>query len=76
MYQHTKPRYPVSETANLLGVSNPIVYKLINEGALLSHKEGRRRYVTAEAIDHYIETCNSSSSPLPNEVPNLKRDAA
>ena len=42
------------ETADTLGVSRRTVYRLMNEGALLSVLVKRRRLVPREAITRYV----------------------
>lgn len=43
--------HPVTDTAIMLGVTRPTIYKLIAEGKLRSIKVGNRRIVTRASID-------------------------
>lgn len=42
--------YSFAETANMLGVSRPYVYSLLEQGELKSFRLGRRHIVTAESL--------------------------
>lgn len=53
MAKHT-PR-TVEEARARLRVSRPTLYQKIASGELKSFKIGRRRFVTDEAIDEFIE---------------------
>lgn len=53
--ESTRIAYTVHEVAELLGISRPMVYYLINERKLKSFKIGRRRLVSAKALLAWIE---------------------
>lgn len=40
----------VNETCAILGVTSPVIYKLIAKGELDSYKVGRSRRITGESI--------------------------
>jgi excisionase family DNA binding protein len=47
--------YPLREIQQRLSISRSTVYQLVGNGQLPSVKIGRRRFVTAAALDAYIE---------------------
>ena|ERR1700687_1625852 len=47
--------YPLKEVQHRLSISRTTVYQLVGDGQLPSVKIGRRRFVTAAALDFYIE---------------------
>src|SRR3982074_1890649 len=47
--------YPLKEIQEKLSVSRSTVYQLLNDGQLPSVRIGRRRLVTAAALNAYIE---------------------
>ncbi len=48
--------FPIDEACKALATSRQRLYDLINEGRLRSFTEGRRRYVSRQAIEDYIRT--------------------
>ena len=54
----TIPRlaFSVPDACLALSISRQTLYDLINEGRLRSFTEGRRRYVSRQAIEDYIRT--------------------
>lgn len=46
--------YNITDACGVLCTSRQTLYNLINEGRLRSFKEGKRRYVSRQAIDDYI----------------------
>lgn len=58
---HTKPRYSVPEAAELLNISSAMLRARIAAGTIESHLDGDRRFVSARAIDAYIERAESAS---------------
>ena len=46
--------YGIKEVENLLGISHPLLYKLIRNKELRSFKVGRRRMITGDAIEDFI----------------------
>ena len=46
----------MAEARELLRVSPPTLYRLINENKLKTYKVGRRRYTTTESINACIKT--------------------
>lgn len=46
--------YTIADACEVLCTSRQTLYNLINEGRLRSFKEGKRRYVSRQAIDDYI----------------------
>lgn len=47
--------YPLNEVQQRLSISRSTVYQLVGGGQLASVKIGRRRFVTAAALDAFIE---------------------
>jgi excisionase family DNA binding protein len=47
--------YPLKEVQQRLSIGRSTVYQLVGDGQLPSVKIGRRRFVTAAALDAYIE---------------------
>ncbi|MEQ8206326.1 MAG: helix-turn-helix domain-containing protein [Woeseia sp.] len=49
--------YTIQEARHLLGgVSQATIYKLINNGKLRTYRQGRRRFVSGDAIAEYVRT--------------------
>ncbi|HPE71901.1 MAG TPA: helix-turn-helix domain-containing protein [Candidatus Competibacter sp.] len=46
--------YNVPDACKVLSTSRQTLYDLINQGRLRSFTEGRRRYISRQAIDDYI----------------------
>lgn len=46
--------YTVADTAHLLSLSERMVYYLLSAGSIRSVKVGRRRYITAQALDAFL----------------------
>jgi len=46
--------YSVEEVAEQLGLSRSLVYDLMNEGRLAYIKAGRRRIITAAAVQQFL----------------------
>lgn len=46
--------YNISDACEVLCTSRQTLYNLINEGRLRSFKEGKRRYISRQAMDDYI----------------------
>ncbi len=59
--QHLKPRYPLEEAFELLGLSRAVGYLRIKEGSLKTKVDGRRTFITADEVDRYAE---QSHGPL------------
>lgn len=57
MFQHTKPRYAISDLLNLLDIGRATLYAAISEGRLETYKIGKRRFSSPEALDAYVELC-------------------
>ncbi len=55
MFQHTKPRYTVTDGMNLLGCGRARLYEYIKNGVLESYKVKGRRYLSPEGIDKVVE---------------------
>jgi hypothetical protein len=51
--QHNKPRYPLAEAFELLGLSRSKGYIRVREGRLQVTYDGDAPFVTAENIDRY-----------------------
>lgn len=47
--------YPLTEVQKKLSIGRSTVYQLVGDGQLPSVKIGRRRFVTAAALDAYVE---------------------
>ncbi|WP_445169891.1 helix-turn-helix domain-containing protein [Mycolicibacterium sp. Dal123E01] len=47
--------YPLNEVQQRLGVGRSTLYQLLGGGQLLSVKIGHRRFVTATALDAYVQ---------------------
>lgn len=46
--------YNIPDACKVLSTSRQTIYNLIDQGRLRSFTEGRRRYVSRQAIDDYI----------------------
>ena len=54
--------YPILEARQLLGgISQASIYKLINQGKLRTFRQGRRRFVSGDAITEYVEAAESET---------------
>lgn len=60
--EFTKPRYPVTEARDLLGLGHSKFYTRVKEGKLRLQKDGKRSFVTAAEIARYIEACDQQSA--------------
>jgi excisionase family DNA binding protein len=56
-FQHTKPRYPVKEAFDMLGLSNATGYRRVREGLLRIVKDGARSFITAAELERYLAAC-------------------
>jgi excisionase family DNA binding protein len=54
-YPPERMLYPLNEIQQKLSISRSTVYQLVGDGQLPSVKIGRRRFVTAAALNAYIE---------------------
>ncbi|MCB0309759.1 MAG: helix-turn-helix domain-containing protein [Bdellovibrionales bacterium] len=63
-------RYTVKETAAILGVSAPTVYRYIGDGDLIPLKVGGRIFVEQRSIDDFL----AKSNPSLVEDPKLQRE--
>lgn len=59
---HSKVRYSLNEAAQLLAISRAMLYRRIAENKIDSHMDGRRRFVSARAIDVYCARCEAKAS--------------
>jgi len=50
----TKPLYTVREALDLIPLSTTALYKAIQNGDIESHKLGRRRVFTAQALINFV----------------------
>jgi excisionase family DNA binding protein len=55
--------YPLKEIQQMLGLSRTTVYQLLSDGQLPSVTIGRRRFVTAGALNAYVEGIGWTSRP-------------
>lgn len=46
--------YTIDDATHVLGLSRPTIYREIAAGRLRTYHVGRRRYVSAEAVNEYI----------------------
>ncbi|HLN06033.1 MAG TPA: helix-turn-helix domain-containing protein [Acidimicrobiales bacterium] len=46
--------FTVNETCDVLHLSRPVVYQLINSGELRSFKVGNARRIPAQALEEYV----------------------
>lgn len=60
-FKHAKALYKIPEAAGLLSCSQRQVFILIDTGKLESVKSGRSRFVSAAAVDKYIERLNAEA---------------
>ena len=51
---HEKPAYTIRETEQLLNLSHAKLYQQIGARSLRTYTVGRRRFVSAAAIDQFI----------------------
>ena len=68
MFQHTKPRYTINDLLDLLGIGRASLYAAINDGSLATHKCGKRRFATPEALDKYVEICEQKGRSVDTEA--------
>lgn len=50
-------RYTVKEVGELLRLAHATVYRRIADGLLEVTKDGYRTFVTAEALERYLQSC-------------------
>lgn len=50
-------RYTVEETAKMLGVSRPTIYRWLKAGKIGSLKMGGLRFITDKHIKEFLESC-------------------
>lgn len=60
--EFTKPRYPVTEARNLLGLGHSKFYERVKEGKLRLQKDGKRSFVTAAELTRYIDSCDQQAA--------------
>jgi excisionase family DNA binding protein len=51
-------RVSIAEAAALLRMSRAQLYNRINDGAIKSHKDGARTYITRSELERYVESCS------------------
>ena len=51
---HCKPAYAIKEVESLLGFSHAKLYQEIATHRILTYNVGKRRFVSARALDQYI----------------------
>lgn len=51
----TRHAYSVKEVEDALGITHPTIYKEIEQGRLITFKVGRRRLISAKALQRWIE---------------------
>ena len=56
------------EAAEVLGISRSRVYRAIKDGKLTSFKAGRRRMLSAKALQEYIDSCEGRPVELSMEI--------
>jgi excisionase family DNA binding protein len=47
----------IAEAAQLLRMSRAQLYNRISDGAIKSHKDGSRTYITRRELERYVESC-------------------
>lgn len=50
----------MSEAGEILRISQPVLYKLINENKLKTYKIGRRRFTTVQALNECISNLENN----------------
>ena len=55
MFQHTKPRYSISDLLTLLSIGRARLYEDIQMEKLKTYKDGKRRFASPKALDSYVE---------------------
>jgi excisionase family DNA binding protein len=50
-------RVSIAEAAALLRMSRAQLYNRINDGAIKSHKDGARTYITRSELERYVDSC-------------------
>ena len=58
----TKPLYTVREALDLIPLSTTGLYTLIRNGDIESHKLGRRRVFTAQALNNYVSKVTGTAA--------------
>ena len=61
---HHKPAYAIKEVESLLGFSHAKLYQEIANDRILTYQVGKRRFVSAGAIDQYIVDREAESREL------------
>ncbi|WP_156629522.1 helix-turn-helix domain-containing protein [Methylobacterium sp. Leaf85] len=64
-------RYTVPEARHVLSIGTTRIYELFKSGQLESMTDGRRRYVSARALDAYMERIASENAL--KQLPQSKR---
>jgi len=54
-FRHTKPRYSIQESMDILGCGRARIYEYIKDNLLEVYKVGGRTYATPEGINRVIE---------------------
>lgn len=52
----------MAEAKDWLRVSQPTLYRLINENKLKTYKIGRRRYTTVQALENCVKNLESEAT--------------
>lgn len=55
-------RLQIPEAADVLRCSRAHVYKLLKSGALRGHKDGKRRFVTVNALREYVDSLDRAAA--------------
>ncbi|GMV28577.1 MAG: hypothetical protein AMXMBFR59_07020 [Rhodanobacteraceae bacterium] len=58
----TKLRYSIKEACNLLGISERTLRTRVATGEIDSHLDGDRRFISAGALQRYIERAELASA--------------
>ncbi|KQP04534.1 helix-turn-helix domain-containing protein [Methylobacterium sp. Leaf93] len=61
-FTHTQMRYTVPEARRVLSIGTTRIYELFKSGQLESMTDGRRRYVSARALDAYMERLDAENA--------------
>jgi len=56
----------LTEAGQVLGLSRPMLYRLISRGELTTAKAGRAVRVTAESVDEYVAACLARGNKPPS----------
>jgi excisionase family DNA binding protein len=58
-------RHSVAESAQMLRISQALMYRKISDGVIRAQRDGSRSYITHEELQRYVASLESSAPPTP-----------